>query len=147
MSETLEGLREGFALLDAGEKEAFGDVVRRHFAPDAEIVEVVGTFRGPDEVLPYWESFVDAFTDNHTEFAHAIEADGAICLELVWTGTNTGTMRMPDGTEIPATGRTVTLPHAVVVRYEGDRVTYWRTYMDQVSFLQQIGLIPEMAQA
>jgi carboxymethylenebutenolidase len=42
---------------------------------------------------------------------------------------------------IPPTGRSVELPHVVIMGFEGDKVAYEHIYWDQASLLAQIGLI------
>ncbi|MHB8318486.1 MAG: ester cyclase [Acidimicrobiales bacterium] len=42
---------------------------------------------------------------------------------------------------IPPTGRKVSLPHVVIVGFEGDKVLYEHIYWDQASLLVQLGLL------
>lgn len=42
---------------------------------------------------------------------------------------------------IAPTGRAVSLPHVVVMGFEGDKVAYEHVYWDQASLLVQIGLL------
>jgi carboxymethylenebutenolidase len=42
---------------------------------------------------------------------------------------------------IPPTGRKVALPHVVVMKFKGDKVTHEHIYWDQACVLAQIGLI------
>jgi carboxymethylenebutenolidase len=42
---------------------------------------------------------------------------------------------------IPPTGRSVELPHVVIMGFEGDKVAYEHIYWDQASLLVQIGVL------
>ena len=42
---------------------------------------------------------------------------------------------------IPPTGRKVALPHVVVMKFKGDKVTHEHIYWDEACVLAQIGLI------
>jgi limonene-1,2-epoxide hydrolase len=146
MGEMLDKLHEGFARIDAQDLEGFRAAVREAFAEDAEIVEPMGTGRGPDQALAMWEPFITAFSNSRHQFLTEVEVDGCQVIELCFTGDNTGAMAMPDGTALPPTGRSVSLSNAVIVRTDNGRVVSWHSYFDQMAFLQQLGLIPEPAQ-
>jgi predicted ester cyclase len=132
-----------FATLDRGDVEAFKAIVRDGFTPDAETVEVVGTFHGPDEVLPYWIGYTEAFSNVRHEFRTVVEQPNLVVYALLMTGDNTGPIPAPDGTLIPPTGRHVELPHVTVVNHDGDRISGWRTYMDQLGLMAQFGLMQQ----
>jgi carboxymethylenebutenolidase len=53
-----------------------------------------------------------------------------------------GAMQTAAG-EMPATGRTVSLPFVTAFQVRGDRITQHHAYWDQMTFLVQLGLVPE----
>ena len=82
-----------------------------------------------------------AFPDGRHQIDLVIEDGDHVLVEGVWLATHTEPLATPDG-EVPATGRPVTLPFAMVVTFDGDRAKSLRIYFDQLAFLGQLGLIP-----
>jgi hypothetical protein len=56
------------------------------------------------------------------------------------TGTFTGEMTLPDGTEIPPTGKAFDLEFSQTVRWDGDQVIEILAFWDTARQAQQIGL-------
>ncbi len=65
-----------------------------------------------------------------------------VALEVTWEGTLTG----PFG-DFAATGRQQVTPAALHFSFEGDQVKECRQYFDSLALMQQLGLMPEPAQA
>ncbi|MGH9284568.1 MAG: ester cyclase, partial [Acidimicrobiales bacterium] len=59
------------------------------------------------------------------------------------SGTNSGTLRMPTGETVPATGRRVTVRGADVCTVEGEVVVEHHVYYDQAELFGQLGVLPE----
>jgi hypothetical protein len=57
-------------------------------------------------------------------------------------GTETGPLEGPGGT-LPPSGKRQSTPAAWIFEVEGDRVKESRQYFDMMSFMQQIGAIPQ----
>jgi len=63
-----------------------------------------------------------------------------IVCEGTMSGTNTGPLESPEG-EMPATGRSVTLPLVFILKVGPDGLVQRdHTYFDEASFLKQLGL-------
>jgi ketosteroid isomerase-like protein len=62
------------------------------------------------------------------------------------SGTHQGPLETPEGT-IPATGKQITIRGCDVVTVRDGRITSHRAYFDQLSFMAQLGLLPEEAAA
>ena len=59
--------------------------------------------------------------------------------EAVFEGTHTATLSGPGG-EVPATGRSVSIPFANVCEISGDRFTDFTLYFDQLELMTQLGV-------
>lgn len=109
---------------------------------DCEFVTPSGAMHGPAAMTAYSEAFLGAFPGaRHQADRIACEGDVAV-VEGVWVGTHEGTLVTPDG-EVPATGRTIRLPFVMILVASGDLVASLHVYFDQLSFLGQLGLLPQ----
>jgi steroid delta-isomerase-like uncharacterized protein len=83
----------------------------------------------------------DAFSEVRLEVRRVTEQGDVACFETDITAVNTSDLTMPDGTTIPATGRSVHIAAAAVVTLDGDgRITEAHRYEDGLGFLRQLGL-------
>ena len=105
----------------------------------------VGTQRrlqGGDAILPAMKGWKQAMPDVKGTVTHTIASGNEVVLEVNWKGTHTGPMETPGGT-IPPSGRSQTTPAAWIFEFEAGRVKESRQYFDMVTFLQQIGAMPQ----
>ena len=85
----------------------------------------------------YLWGFLNAFPDSHVTIDDMVAEGDRVVTKKTFTGTHTG-----DFAGIPATGKTVTLQYVDIMRVrEGRIVEHWLS-MDQLSFMQQLGVIP-----
>ena len=126
------------AALDRGDLE---DALRqlRH---DVEFASPAARIRGRDELRPYLEGFAGAFPDARYTINWAIESGSSVALEGIYSGTHTGTLRMPDGTELAATGRHVSVPFVTLFDVKDDKIYSHRAYWDVATVMAQLGLMP-----
>jgi steroid delta-isomerase-like uncharacterized protein len=126
------------AALDRGDLE---DALRqlRH---DVEFASPAARIRGRDELRPYLEGFARAFPDARYTINWAIESGSRVALEGVYSGTHTGALRMPDGSELAATGRQVNVPFVTLFDVKGDKISSHRAYWDVASVMTQLELVP-----
>jgi steroid delta-isomerase-like uncharacterized protein len=126
------------AALERGDLE---DALRqlRH---DVEFASPAARIRGRDALRPYLEGFAGAFPDARYEISCAIESGSSVALEGVYSATHTGALRMPDGTELAATGRHVSVPFVTLFDVEGDKISSHRAYWDVATVMVQLGLMP-----
>jgi ketosteroid isomerase-like protein len=75
-----------------------------------------------------------------------VEAQDTVALELEITGTHTAPLAGPGG-ELSPTGREIRLRVANIWRVRDGRVTSYRVYFDQATFMAQLGLVPGAAGA
>lgn len=144
MSSNGEYVQNVLGLWDAGRID---DAVAR-LAPDVEFRMPLGIFNGRDEVAGLWDMMSAAFSDRrHTITRTFSDGDvGVVCGSFA--GTNSGPLGLPDGTEVPASGRRVEqLAFCNVVEFEAGLPRTVDVYFDNLDFMAQLGLVPEPAQA
>ena len=91
-------------------------------------------------------SFAVACPDGRHTLTDVVEDGDRFAVEGTWTGTHTGPMAGPAG-EIPPTGRSVVLPFCGIAVRRGERIASVTVYLDQLTMLAQLGLVPEPADA
>jgi len=71
----------------------------------------------------------------------SVLADGDdVAFEMTWTGTHEGPLEMPDGSELPATGLTISFSVAVVLETTEGLIRRERQYYDNLGILDQLGV-------
>jgi steroid delta-isomerase-like uncharacterized protein len=126
------------AALDRGDLE---DALRQ-LRQDVEFASPAAQIRGRDQLRPYLEGFARAFPDARYKINWAIESGSSGALEGVYSGTHTGTLRMPDGTDLAATGRHVSVPFVTLFDVKDDKIYSHRAYWDVATVIAQLGLMP-----
>jgi steroid delta-isomerase-like uncharacterized protein len=129
-------------LINAHDAQAIGAL----YADDAVLSDPSGEFRGREAIVQYWEGFFRGFPD--LSVTEEFKAEGGDTAITEWTvsGTNQGPLETPEGT-IPATGKRVTISGSDGMSVDEERITSHRVYYDQLTFLTQLGLVPETAAA
>lgn len=113
------------------------------YADDCEIVTPAMRGKGHEGIAEFWAATMDTFPDNQVRVLTLV-ADGDIVAEEALTeGTNTGPSRAPDGSAIPPTGKSMTLPFTAIHTVHDDKIVSSRFYWDVLSILGQLGLLPE----
>ena len=92
---------------------------------------------GHEAVHAFYAELLSGFPDLHIEVKQQHVSDEAIVLEVVVTGTQTGTWR-----GIPAAGRAVEFPLCAIFPFDtGDKLMGERIYFDSALMLQQLGVL------
>jgi steroid delta-isomerase-like uncharacterized protein len=94
--------------------------------------------QGADAIIEANRGWKQAFPDAKGSVRNAFAKDNLVALELTWQGTNTGPMESPSGA-IPASGRQVEVPAAMVMTFAGDKIKDTRHYFDMMGLLKQLG--------
>ena len=102
-----------------------------------------GELSGRDAIAEYLSQLTDSFSDLRYEYVAKHESGNVAIDEGYVVGTNTGPLPMPSGETVPATGKQIRVRSCDVVTVEGGMVTNHRFYIDQMEFLNQLGLLPE----
>jgi steroid delta-isomerase-like uncharacterized protein len=129
-------------LINAHDAEAIGAL----YADDAVFTDPSGEFRGREAIVQYWQGFFQAFPDMVGRDEFKAESGDTAINEWSASGTHQGPLETPEGT-IPATGKQITIRGCDVVTVRDGRITSHRAYFDQLSFMAQLGLLPEEAPA
>lgn len=99
-----------------------------------------------DGVREYMDTWFTAFPDLRTREVNRVIGDDRVAVELEFTGTHTGPLRMGDA-ELPATGVSVVGHGSYFLRVEDGRVVEFSSYPDLAGLLQQLGLMTAPATA
>jgi steroid delta-isomerase-like uncharacterized protein len=86
------------------------------------------------------------FPDARLEVISQVVGEDFVVNECIFRGTNTAPLMNPDGTSLPATGKRVEVPFCEVWRVRDGKLASLHYYGDNMSFYQQLGLIPGMGQ-
>ena len=90
-----------------------------------------------DGLFPDARYVVESFVEEGDRFAD----------EWTFTGTNTGPLQLPDGTEIPGTGKPVRIKGMELVEVRDGKIVVDNLYYDFMAAVAQLGLVPEGATA
>lgn len=104
---------------------------------DVAVPEPITTADGLREYMDTWFT---AFPDMRTRTVNRVIGDGRVSVELEFTGTHTGPLRMGDA-ELPATGVSVVGHGCYFLRVRDGKVVEFNSYPDLAGLLQQLGLL------
>ena len=130
---------EAAALYSKGDIDGFVDT----YADDAVLRSPDGVSEGKQAIREYWTQEKAAFPDSNVEMTRSIAEGDVVMGEWVWTATNTGPLTLPDGSELPATGKHVEVAGAEMVRIRDGKVVEHNLYFDNMGAFGQLGLLPE----
>jgi steroid delta-isomerase-like uncharacterized protein len=113
-------------------------------APDS-LYDEVGTSRrlaGVGDIIPCWQAWKEAMPDVKGSVTTAFATGNTVVLEVTWQGTHTGPLVSRQGT-VPATGKHQTTRASWVLNFDGGKIKESRHYFDMLSFMQQLGIVPQ----
>jgi steroid delta-isomerase-like uncharacterized protein len=123
------------------------DACMQLYAEDASQRMHDGVFEGIDAIAERLARDLTAFPDAKY-VVESFFADGdTFGDEWTFTGTNTGPLRLPDGSEIPPTGRPVEIRGMEYVEVRDSKIVVDNLYYDFLAAVAQLGLVPEGAAA
>ena len=138
MSNLLELVDAHYRGLEAGDYE----LAMSPFADDVAAEFPTGPLTGRDALGGLVQAYITAFP-GMTITRRNIWQDGDTAVaEIVFSGTQNGPMATPAG-ELPASGRAVTFPLVDTFTMRDGKVAEHRVYWDNLSFMTQLGLVPE----
>ncbi|MDP8903809.1 MAG: ester cyclase [Chloroflexota bacterium] len=83
-------------------------------------------------------AFINAFPDSYVTIEDMIAEGDRVVTKKTFTGTHTGEL-----SGIPPTGNRVSIQYVDIMRVrDGQIVEHWLS-MDQLSFMQQLGVVPQ----
>ncbi len=124
------------------------DAVLEAYAEDA-VLTVPGAppAEGRAAIRQTWGSFLTAFPDDSPKIERIVGEGDTVVIEFSSSGTHSGPLALPSGETLPATGRTVEISGISITDVRNGRIRRETFYWDGLSFLTQLGLIPETATA
>lgn len=106
-----------------------------------DFVAHVGGALDREAFLKHNNGFTAAFSDRHITVEDLIAEEDMVWARITWQGVHSGDMR-----GIPATGKQIAISAFLIERIrDGEIVEHWSLF-DQMSMMQQLGLVPEPAQ-
>jgi steroid delta-isomerase-like uncharacterized protein len=112
------------------------------YASDAVFADPFNACKGRDAIQAYFEISAGAFPDGTNETMRLVEEGDAVAVEMIYRGTNTGPLPLPDGSVIPATGKAMELSVASVLKVRDGKIVSERDYFDGAALMSQLGLMP-----
>src|SRR6188472_3585122 len=101
-----------------------------------------GQPEGKEGVVFFVNAMRDAFSDLNATVGQSLESGDLAAAEVTITGKHTG-----DFMGVPATDKPFEIKTIDIVRFEGDKCAEHWGVTDNMALMQQIGAIPEPAQA
>ena len=117
-----------------GWKSAIADNAKMEDMATGQVAE------GADACLAYAQQWKSMYPDMIGTLNNRIESGNTLVEECTWVGTNTGEIPMPDGSKIPATGKSVTVNNVLIFTFENGKMTSFKNYLDMMSMMGQLGL-------
>jgi ketosteroid isomerase-like protein len=121
------------------------DAILRLYDRDAvAITPDRGELHGHVQIMGHMMQFMSAFPDAKYELQQAYESGNTAIDEGYFVGTNTGSLVMEHAESLAPTGKHVRMRACDLATVENGVVTSHRLYFDQMEFLGQLGLLPDM---
>ncbi|MBT8377681.1 MAG: ester cyclase [Ignavibacteria bacterium] len=117
------------------------DMIDTHFAEDYVNKTVTSTVNGKADAKEYFGAFLTGFSDINFVVDEIFGVDDRVIKLWTFNGTHSG-----DFAGIPATGNKITLKGVSVSRIVNGKISEELDYMDDLGFMQQLGVIPLMGQ-
>jgi len=104
-------------------------------------------FEGVDAIRGRLARDLEAFEDAKYVVESFFAQGDEFADEWTFTGTNTGPLRLPDGSVIPPTGRPVEIKGMEYVKVRDGKIVVDNLYYDFMAAVAQLGLVPQGAAA
>src|SRR5215216_6750433 len=102
---------------------------------------------GREAILEANRGWRGAFPDLRGAITDAFGCGDRVAARITWEGTHSGALATPDGGQIPATGRKVTVQACDLSRYEGGKPAESCNFFDLLGMMEELGVMPEAASA
>ena len=123
------------------------DTVMDLYAEDAVQLMPDGTFKGRSAIRERLARDLTACSDVAHTVRSFVEQGDSFADEWTFAGTHTGPFLLPDGTEVPPTGKRVEIAGMELVQVRDGKVILNTLYYDNLGVAVQLGLVPEGATA
>lgn len=112
------------------------------YAEDAVQLMHDGTFKGPSAIYDRLARDLTAFPDATYTVASFVEQGDSFADEWTFTGTHTGPFLLPDGSQLPPTGKRVEINGMELVQVRDGKIVVDNLYYDSMAIVAQLGLVP-----
>ena len=136
MSANWELLEQYVELYNAGDLDACMEL----YAEDAVQRMHDGTFEGRSAIRERLARDLEAFPDAKYTVESFVEQDGSFADEWTFAGTHTGPFPLPDGSQLPPTGRRLEIRGMELVEIGDGKIAVDNLYYDSTAVLAQLGL-------
>jgi len=113
------------------------------YAEDASQRMHDGVFEGVDAIRDRLARDLTAFPDAKYVVESFFAEGDKFGDEWTFTGTNTGPLRLPNGTLVPPTGKPVEIKGMEFVEVRDGKIVVDNLYYDFLAAVYQVGLVPE----
>ena len=111
------------------------------YADDATQIMPDGRFDGREAIRERLAQELAAFSDVHHTVRSFVEEGDAFCDEWTFAGTHTAPLRLPDGSELPPTGRRIEITGMELALVRDGKVILNTLYYDNLAVAAQLGVI------
>ena len=115
------------------------------YAEDAVQLMPDGVFEGRSQIRERLARELAALPDVHFTFGNYVEQGDAFADEWTFVGTHTGPFVLPDGSELPPTGKRVEVKGMEFVQLRDGKIVVDNLYYDNLTVAAQLGLVPQGA--
>ena len=141
MSSIRDAYERRIGFYNAGDVEGMANL----YTEDAARVTPSGTFEGRAAIREALSRDQAAFPDRAMTVGVIVEQGDTLAAEWTVAGTHTGPFVMPDGTELPPTGKRAELKGMELVQFRDGKVAVHSEYWDNRAVAGQLGVLPEAA--
>jgi len=138
MSSIRDAYEQAAQLYNAGDVEGLVNL----YTEDATRVTPLGTFEGRAAIHEAASRDRAAFPDHTITVDVWVEQGDTIATEWTFAGTNTGPLVMPDGTELPPTGKRIEFKGMELVHMRDGKAAVHHQYWDNMAVVGQLGVLP-----
>ncbi len=115
------------------------DMIDTHFASNYVNKTVTSTVNGQAEAKEFFGAFLTGFSDIEFVVDEVFGVNDRIVKRWTFNGTHTG-----EFSGVPATGKKITVKGVSIARIENGKIAEELDYMDDLGFLQQLGVMPQV---
>jgi predicted ester cyclase len=130
-------------LYNAGDLDGYMDL----YAEDAVQTMPDGTFTGRSAIRERLARELAGFPGATYTVRSFVEQGDSFADEWTFAGTQTGPFSLPDGTQLPPTGKRLEIKGMELVQVRDGKIVIDNLYYDAMDVLAQAGLLPQGATA
>jgi predicted ester cyclase len=130
-------LERAVAAYNDGDLDGYVDL----YTDDAVLTTPEGAFKGKSDLRERFARELNALSDIRFDIISYVEGGDTFADEFRLAGTHTGPLSMPDGSELPATGRHVEIHGMEFVQVRDGRMVADNLYYDNVAVFTQLGVL------